>query len=84
MKLVFKIIQLPAAPILVALLLRALAIPTALDGTDGVNFALALERFDLGLHQPHFPGYPLYVVAAAHPVAVAGAAGRPRPRRSAR
>ena len=44
-------------------LLRALAIPAGLDGTDPVNFALSLERFDLALHQPHFPGYPLYVLA---------------------
>ena len=28
---------------------------------DSVNFALALKRFDPGVHQPHPPGYFLYV-----------------------
>jgi Protein O-mannosyl-transferase TMEM260-like len=34
-----------------------------LDDWDSVNFALALDRFDLLKHQPHPPGYPLYVAA---------------------
>jgi hypothetical protein len=29
-----------------------------------VDFALALERYDLTAMQPHFPGYPVYVWAA--------------------
>ena len=29
---------------------------------DSVNFALAMEHFDVRLHQPHPPGYLLYVV----------------------
>jgi len=29
---------------------------------DSVNFALALERYDVGLHRPHPPGYVLYVL----------------------
>lgn len=29
---------------------------------DSVNFALALERFDVRLHQPHPPGYIVYVL----------------------
>ncbi len=28
---------------------------------DSVNFALALERFDTSVHQPHPPGYFLYI-----------------------
>jgi len=28
---------------------------------DSVNFALALRRFDPSVHQPHPPGYFLYV-----------------------
>ncbi len=28
---------------------------------DSVNFALALDRFDVAVHQPHPPGYFLYV-----------------------
>ncbi len=29
---------------------------------DSVNFALALERFDVRVHQPHPPGYLVYVL----------------------
>src|SRR5882757_8262873 len=29
---------------------------------DSVNFGLALRRFDLSVHQPHPPGYYLYVL----------------------
>ncbi|WP_102346193.1 glycosyltransferase family 39 protein [Bacillus sp. Marseille-P3661] len=28
---------------------------------DQVDFALALERFDIRMMQPHFPGYPIFV-----------------------
>jgi hypothetical protein len=31
---------------------------------DSVNFALALDRFDPTAHQPHPPGYFLYVCLA--------------------
>jgi len=34
-----------------------------LDDWDSVNFALALDSFDVPKHQPHPPGYPLYVAA---------------------
>src|SRR5205809_1230104 len=30
---------------------------------DSVQFALALEKYDVYLHQPHPPGYFLYVMA---------------------
>ena len=34
-----------------------------LDDFDSVNFALALDEFDVTQHQPHPPGYPIYVAA---------------------
>jgi hypothetical protein len=34
-----------------------------LDDFDSVNFALALDDFDVTKHQPHPPGYPIYVAA---------------------
>jgi hypothetical protein len=34
-----------------------------LDDYDSVNFALALDDFDVTRHQPHPPGYPIYVAA---------------------
>jgi len=33
-----------------------------LNNHDAVNYALALDHFDINLHQPHPPGYPLYVI----------------------
>ena len=33
-----------------------------INSHDAVNYALALGRYDVGLHQPHPPGYPLYVL----------------------
>jgi hypothetical protein len=33
----------------------------SLDDLDSVNFALALDDFDVAAHQPHPPGFPLYV-----------------------
>jgi 4-amino-4-deoxy-L-arabinose transferase-like glycosyltransferase len=35
-----------------------------LEDLDSANFALALGHYDLALHMPHFPGYPVYVAAA--------------------
>ncbi|MDH5638064.1 MAG: hypothetical protein OEZ04_06200 [Nitrospinota bacterium] len=33
------------------------------DDHDGVNFVLGVGRFDIHWHQPHFPGYPVYIAA---------------------
>lgn len=49
---------------LAVFLTRALFLPPTLEDIDSVNFALALERFDPRLHQPHPPGYPVYVALA--------------------
>ena len=42
---------------LLAWLTRAPFRAERLSGWDPVNFALALDRWDLALHQPHPPGY---------------------------
>jgi len=34
-----------------------------LDDWDSVNFAFALDDFDVMRHRPHPPGYPLYIAA---------------------
>jgi Protein O-mannosyl-transferase TMEM260-like len=34
-----------------------------LDDWDSVNFALGLDAFDVTKHQPHPPGYPIYIAA---------------------
>ena len=31
------------------------------DGQDSVNYLLGLKDYDLSVHQPHFPGYPVYI-----------------------
>src|ERR687888_963472 len=51
---------------------RWFALPPMLPDLDAVNFARALDRFDLVAQAPHFPGYPVYV-AMARLVARAGA-----------
>ena len=35
---------------------------TLLSNHDAVNYALALDHFDMRLHQPQPPGYPLYIL----------------------
>jgi hypothetical protein len=45
----------------VLLVTRAVFRSRYLYDIDSVNFALALRRFDPGVHQPHPPGYFLYI-----------------------
>lgn len=54
---------LPLACLLV-FLSRAAFLPPTLEDIDSVNFARALDNFDPSLHQPHPPGYPVYVAVA--------------------
>lgn len=39
-------------------------LPTSLEDVDSINFALGMRQFDVARHQPHPPGYPLFIVAA--------------------
>jgi hypothetical protein len=55
--------------VLLVLFVSSLAMRMRYAGTyaeswDAVDFALALERFDIFHMQPHFPGYPLYILCA--------------------
>jgi hypothetical protein len=36
-------------------------LPQSLEDIDSINFALGLRHFDPALHQPHPPGYPLFI-----------------------
>jgi hypothetical protein len=38
-------------------------LPASLEDLDSINFALGLRRFDVANHQPHPPGYPLFIAA---------------------
>ena len=40
-------------------------LPKSLEDLDSINFALGLRQFDVAQHQPHPPGYPVYVVVAS-------------------
>jgi predicted membrane-bound mannosyltransferase len=56
----------PAWPVAIATL-AALAARLALridyaEELDSIRFLLALERFDVTQYQPHFPGYPVFVL----------------------
>ena len=53
-------LALAAVTILSRVPFRARLLPT----WDAVQFALALEKYDIVRHQPHPPGYILYVGAA--------------------
>lgn len=46
------------------LLSRLLFVPNTLEDIDSTNFARALVEFDPARHQPHPPGYPVYVAVA--------------------
>src|SRR5262249_45956094 len=36
----------------------------SLEDVDSINFAMGVRQFDVAHHQPHPPGYPIYIVAA--------------------
>jgi hypothetical protein len=38
-------------------------LPSSLEDLDSINFALGLRQFDVSRHQPHPPGYPLFILA---------------------
>jgi hypothetical protein len=48
----------------VLLLSRLLFLPPTLEDIDSTNFARALDQYDPTRHQPHPPGYPVYVAFA--------------------
>ena len=37
-------------------------LPSSLEDLDSINFALGLHRFDVAHHQPHPPGYPVFIL----------------------
>ena len=48
-------------------------LPTSLEDLDSINFALGIRQFDVARHQPHPPGYPVFIVIAKAVHAVAPA-----------
>jgi hypothetical protein len=39
-------------------------LPPSLEDLDSINFALGLQHYDVSQHQPHPPGYPVFIGAA--------------------
>lgn len=42
----------------------------ALEDIDSINFALGLHHFDPALHQPHPPGYPVFIAVGRFALAI--------------
>lgn len=42
-------------------LVHAALLAPSLEDIDSINFALGLRHFDVAAHQPHPPGYPVYI-----------------------
>src|SRR5688500_15830829 len=62
-------------PLLVAVAWLAVHVPSlapSLEDIDSINFALGLRDFDPARHQPHPPGYPVYVALGRLSNAVVG------------
>ena len=56
-----------SASIILALAFLALHLPflpASLEDLDSINFALGVRHFDVAQHQPHPPGYPLFIALA--------------------
>src|SRR5438105_9078789 len=39
-------------------------LPESLEDLDSINFALGVRQFDVARHQPHPPGYPVFILIA--------------------
>src|SRR6476620_8166291 len=39
-------------------------LPRHLEDIDSINFALGLRHYDIAAHQPHPPGYPVFIALA--------------------
>src|SRR6476646_336192 len=53
-----------ALSLFLALLFLALHLPylpKSLEDLDSINFALGVRQFDVAHHQPHPPGYPVFI-----------------------
>jgi hypothetical protein len=49
---------------LLFLIAHAACLPATLADVDAVNFALGVRDFDVAQHQPHPPGYPVFIALA--------------------
>ena len=54
-----------------------LSLPPTLEDIDSINFALAVRDFDVAKHQPHPPGYPVFVAMSKASTGLLRALGVP-------
>ncbi len=54
----------PVVIVLVFLVFHLRYLPKSLEDLDSINFALGVRHFDVAQHQPHPPGYPLFILIA--------------------
>ncbi len=52
-------------------------LPPTLEDIDSINFALGVRDFDVAKHQPHPPGYPVFIALGKLSTPVMRAAGVP-------
>ena len=58
------------------------ALPPTLEDLDSVNFALGVRHFDVAQHQPHPPGYPIFIALGKLGTAALSRAGIAAPGRA--
>ena len=46
------------------LIAHLVSLPRTLEDLDSINFALGVRDFDVARHQPHPPGYPVFIALA--------------------
>ncbi|HYT76587.1 MAG TPA: hypothetical protein VEL79_17650, partial [Vicinamibacterales bacterium] len=61
--------------VLVFLAAHLALLPRTLEDLDSINFALGVRQFDVARHQPHPPGYPVYIAVAKISTGALRAAG---------
>src|SRR6476659_827779 len=54
-------------------------LPPTLEDLDSINFAMGVREFDVAKHQPHPPGYPVFIALAKTSTAALGLFGIPAP-----
>jgi hypothetical protein len=64
-----------AALAVLFLLAHLASLPPTLEDLDSINFALGVRDFDVAKHQPHPPGYPVFVALAKASTAIVGVIG---------
>jgi hypothetical protein len=64
-----------AALALLFLAAHVVLLPGTLGDIDSINFALGVREFDVARHQPHPPGYPIFIALAKLSTAAFEAAG---------